>query len=213
MQEKKKPDTRLINDAELDRVAEIRLKNFPESSITALGIETSRRFVEWLVKGPHNSFALGAYVDGKLVGHLIAGHFHHAHSGFIEKNRAYIVRYILTHPQVLTKPFVRQKIVDSLRYALFLRYPKEVRLVPDPETMIPEQMCGMLDWAVDPDFQGYGVGRILMEVGEDIARERGFTYANCSVLKTNEKVIQFHQRRGYEIVMERPRSVHLRKKL
>jgi len=52
--------------------------------------------------------------------------------------------------------------------------------------------------AVDPDFQGYGIGRKLMKQAEDIAIKQGFNAVALHVRKDNGKAINLYKSLGYK---------------
>ncbi|CCO46576.1 putative Acyl-CoA N-acyltransferase [Vibrio nigripulchritudo SOn1] len=53
--------------------------------------------------------------------------------------------------------------------------------------------------AVDPEYQGTGAGRLLMEDLERRLKEKGCPKINLQVRNTNAKVIQFYEYLGYSI--------------
>jgi len=52
--------------------------------------------------------------------------------------------------------------------------------------------------AVDPDFQGHGIGRKLMKQAEDIALKQGFNAVALHVRKDNDKAISLYESMGYK---------------
>jgi ribosomal protein S18 acetylase RimI-like enzyme len=53
--------------------------------------------------------------------------------------------------------------------------------------------------AVDPEYQGTGAGRLLMEDLERRLKEKGYPKIKLQVRNTNAKVIQFYEYLGYSI--------------
>jgi GNAT superfamily N-acetyltransferase len=74
---------------------------------------------------------------------------------------------------------------------------------PSPELLaclvLTPQIGGeikMRQVAVQPDLQGKGLGRILVEFSEQVARQRGF---KRMVLNARDTAVDFYLRLGYEI--------------
>lgn len=203
-------DYALFGTDQLDRMAEIRHICFPESNITKLGFEAHQRFCAWLIDGPHDVIPLGAFVNGRLAGFLIAGRFKGVVSGFIKTNKLFVARCFLLKPSLLFDRSIQAKV----RYVLLqytnspkLQQNKVVNKVSRPNS------CAMLDMAVHPDFRGLGLGTQLMSKGEDIALSRGYEWAHGSVLRSNPYVIEFHRRHGYRIIEGKPGVVDIEKNL
>jgi ribosomal protein S18 acetylase RimI-like enzyme len=58
--------------------------------------------------------------------------------------------------------------------------------------------------AVAPDYQGEGIGRLIVEAGEKWLAERGIAKVQLLVRGTNAAVVSFYERIGFETV---PRTV------
>ncbi|WP_433965715.1 GNAT family N-acetyltransferase [Tunturiibacter gelidiferens] len=58
--------------------------------------------------------------------------------------------------------------------------------------------------AVDPDRQTRGVGRELMEAGEQLCRDHDCRLIEISVIDRRPELIAWYQRQGYKIVGEAP---------
>ncbi|HEY1979732.1 MAG TPA: GNAT family acetyltransferase [Xanthobacteraceae bacterium] len=58
--------------------------------------------------------------------------------------------------------------------------------------------------AVVPDYQGEGIGRLIVEAGEKWLAERGIAKVQLLVRGTNTAVVSFYERIGFETV---PRTV------
>lgn len=70
-----------------------------------------------------------------------------------------------------------------------------VELLPDHVAYL-----GML--SVRPELQAAGVGRRLLEAGEDWARSRGARRMRMSVVQVRDSLIAWYQRRGYQLTGE-----------
>lgn len=54
------------------------------------------------------------------------------------------------------------------------------------------------DLAVDKDFEGQGVGRLLMEAAEAWARERGYPHLALNVFASNVRAKQIYEKFGFQ---------------
>jgi len=57
---------------------------------------------------------------------------------------------------------------------------------------------------VNPDKQGGGVGRQLMQVAEDFCRDHGCTIAEIDVINLRPELVAWYGGQGYEVVGEAP---------
>jgi ribosomal-protein-alanine acetyltransferase len=55
--------------------------------------------------------------------------------------------------------------------------------------------------AVHPDYQGQGMGALLMEACEEECRRRGCTAVSLEARSDNRKAIRFYDDRGYKVTM------------
>jgi len=51
--------------------------------------------------------------------------------------------------------------------------------------------------SVNPDTQQYGVGSLLMDIGENDARSQGCRYMDLSVVNLRKELVRYYKRRGY----------------
>ncbi len=58
--------------------------------------------------------------------------------------------------------------------------------------------------AVDPDFGGRGIGKALMNQGEEWIRKRGYAYSVLEVRDRNESAIGMYLKLGYRITEKLP---------
>lgn len=59
---------------------------------------------------------------------------------------------------------------------------------------------GLVVIGVDPAFQGKGIGSLLLQEFEKLAKEDGVTRINLSVKKENSKAIKSYERNGWQIL-------------
>jgi len=187
--------SRLVQD-DLPCVAHIHMLAFPRSALTRLGKEAVRRYYEWQLLGPHDSVALGAVVDGELVGFCFGGVFRGALSGFVRKNRLFLAWRILIHPWLVTNPLIRDRLKLGTRV---LRWTARGPVPRATSRAASEQhrSFGILAIAVHPASQGLGIGKMLMQEAERIALQRGFTSMHLTVATDNLQAIGFYERQGW----------------
>lgn len=56
---------------------------------------------------------------------------------------------------------------------------------------------------VEPNIQGAGIGKYLMNASEDYARKQGKTHIEMTVISVRAELIAYYQRRGYSITGEK----------
>jgi len=209
-------EIRRLGKSDLPRVALIHVAAFPKSALTKLGVEAVRRYYEWQLIGPHECDALGAFLDDRLVGFCFAGVFKGAMSGFLQKNWLFLLRRVLVRPWLLMNPIFRERASMALRILRWLlrqrfRRKRETFALPKQN---PSKSYGILSIAVDPRYQGLGIGKMLMERAEAIAKEKGFYEMDLTVEPQNERAIRFYERLGWEkVINENGWAGRMRKRL
>lgn len=185
---------RTLEPSDLTRVAEIHVAAFPDSALTMLGAEAVRRYYAWLLTGPHQCFALGASSGADIMGFCFAGVFKGALSGFLQRNRAYLLSRILRRPWLSTNPIIRDRVALGFRtLRRFGRQSSNEASVPLRRTTEPGPPFGILGIAVHPDSHGQGIGRALMFEAERTARAGGFNEMLLTVQTDNHRAISFYE--------------------
>jgi len=187
-------EVRELVAGDLFGVAALHLAAFPRSALTNLGGEAVRRYYEWLLGGPHDRSAMGAFHQGELVAFLFGGTFKGAMTGFLHRHRWYLARHVATHPWLVFTPIVRSRIGLALRLLERRRRPQ----APPPAS---PPTYGVLAIAVSPRWQGLGAGRLLMQCAEADARARGFDRIQLTVSAWNKQAIEFYLRGGWTKVL------------
>ncbi len=85
----------------LDELVAVHEAAFPDSQLGSLGSEAVARNYRWQFTGPHDLTALGATVDGRLVGFVLGGRFRGSTSGFVRANRWFLAGRVLRHPRLV----------------------------------------------------------------------------------------------------------------
>jgi ribosomal protein S18 acetylase RimI-like enzyme len=178
----------------LPEVARVHAAAFRSSALTALGPEAVRRYYEWLLTGPHQVAAIGAFYGDQLVGFCFGGTFAGAMSGFLRRNRAFLAWRVLSRPSLLSSKIVRRRLATA-RHAVRNRA-TAAHDRPPPRTDGPASFA-ILSIAVHPHHEGHQVGSALMSAMETIARERGFESMHLTVHSENERARRFYERQGW----------------
>lgn len=181
-------EIRAIDARDLPVIAEIHMLAFPNAAMTALGKEAVRRYYQWQIEGPHDLHATIALVDGKTAGFSFAGHFRGHLIGYLRRNRGYLLLNTLRRPWLLANPL----FIDRLKYGLRTFRRKFGKPVPRRDLTEPRRF-GILSVAVNPAFQGCGVGGALMQDAEQEARRLGVATMSLTVHPENEQAVRFYE--------------------
>jgi len=183
---------RTLQENDLQGVTLIHLAAFPKSALGLLGASVVYRYYQWQMQGPHDAIALGIFQGQKLVGFCFAGVFRGALSGFLQKNKWFLVLRVLTHPWLAATPFFRERL--KFAWAVLSRQP--ARNVS--QSVVPANSFGILAIAVDPQIQSVGLGKQLMMETEKIAIERCFSHLHLTVAVDNGQAIAFYNKLGWQ---------------
>jgi ribosomal protein S18 acetylase RimI-like enzyme len=184
---------RSLRRDDLQEVARIHIAAFPNSALGLLGLQAVTRYYQWLLEGPHDAVSLGIFQEQGLAGFCFAGVFRGALSGFLKKNRMFLTWLVVTHPWLIATPLFRERL--NLALAIVVR-----KRMPPPQVVIPARSFGVLSIAVDPQFQGAGLGKELLAETEKVALERGFAHMHLTVAADNFQAIAFYKRSGWQPV-------------
>jgi ribosomal protein S18 acetylase RimI-like enzyme len=185
---------RPIDRRDLYQVAAVHLAAFQDSALSELGPEAVRRYYEWQLDGPHDSRSIAAIRDRDLVGFCFAGVFRGALSGFVRRNRGYLVRHVFTHPRLMLNGVVREAATQGARILGRTAFRRRAKAGGQPSS---DPYFAILAIAVDPRTQGGGVGRILMDDAESAALEAGFDEMRLRVAPDNRQAVRFYEKLGW----------------
>ncbi len=186
---------RTLQSSDLPAVAKIHMRAFTDSALTSMGAEAVRRYYEWQLTGPHEVAALGAEIDDRLAGFCFGGLFRGAMAGFLQQNRAYLALRVATHPWLALNPIFRDRLFSGVK--VLRRFPQPIATMAMPSPKDKKKPFGILAISVNPDFQGKGVGKLLMNAAEEVAIERGFERMQLSVNPANQQAIGFYLGLGW----------------
>ena len=104
--------------------------------------------------------------------------------------------YILTHPWLIGHGIVRERLKETFDRS-FKNKIKQPNKIIVPNRIRP---YGILAIAVDPNVQGKGVGKLLMNEEELQAKKLGFQQMGLTVSPKNMQAIQFYEGLGWQKV-------------
>lgn len=183
---------------DLDVVARMHVDAFPDSVLGRLGVEAVRRNYQWQLEGPHDLTALIAEQGDRAVGFLFGGVFRGSTIGFIKREKWFLVRRIVTHPQILARGVGWNRLLLGFRLLVRRAAPPQ----PEVPAAVPERSFGVLAIAVDPSAQGIGVGGRLMAEALDRAVAGGFERMHLSVHPGNVGALEFYRSLGWRELNE-----------
>lgn len=187
---------RRIEHADLAAIARIHLLAFPNSALTSLGIEATRRYYEWQLTGPHDVVAACIVESGEITAFCFGGLFRGALGGFLRANRRYLFWRVVTRPWLLTNEIVRQRIRMAAG-SLARRYLPSSTNSGAANSSSRKTTFGILSIAVHPNKSGTGQGRCLVNCMEQAAQERQFAGMHLTVSPHNRGAIAFYERLGW----------------
>ena len=188
-------EIRPIIESDLTSVAHVHMLAFPSSGLTQLGIEAVRRYYLWQLTGPHDSLCIGAFDGVKMAGFCFAGVFRGAETGFLQNNILFLIWHLVTHPTLLTRDIILDRVAYSVRaFRQLMRHNRKLAR----EGKLPTRSFGILSIAVNPECQGAGIGRLLMQNAELTACKQGFGSMRLSVKPENHQAIIFYEKSGWQ---------------
>ncbi len=196
---------RTLHRDDIAAVSAIHMKAFPHRAMSALGEDVLVRYYTWLMDDTHREAqCIGAFADSTLVGFCFGGRYNGAMTGFLQRNRNFLIAKVISRPWLL----VTNELFYS-RIGMALRILKPATNA-NRRTLSSEESAaraaylrgfGILAIAVDPTTQGRGVGKLLMASAEAEARRRHIDYMNLSVDMDNAQAIRFYEHLGWVKVM------------
>ena len=197
-QDKRSFEIRPLQIEDLPDVAQIHIQAFPDSALTKLGKEAIRLYYEWQILGPHDALNIVIFNGAVLLGFCFGGVFRGALGGFLEKNRTFLIRQVVTHPWLLTNSLFRERAQFALNRVIKRFHTAKTSVSSAPPKPANERSFGILSIAVAPQYQGSGAAQLLMEYSERVALERGFTRMGLTVHPSNGRAVRFYEKMGWK---------------
>lgn len=204
---------RALQPAHLGEVARIHRDAFPRSALSRLGRASVYRYYLWQLQGPHEICALGAWLDGALVGFVVAGVFRGALGGFLSRNRGLLTWAVLVRPWILGHHQIRQAVAVALRSLARRSSRRPPDRSPQGDPPARRESFGVLSIAVARSARRYGVARELMHHVEREAERRGFRRLHLTVRERNQGAIRFYEALGWAVTERQGDAVRMAKRL
>jgi len=189
-----------LGPSKLNEIVDVHCAAFSESLMTALGRQVVRRYYEWLLTGPHDMVALGAFQNQQLAGICFGGVFRGAFSGFLRRNRFFVAWRVASHPWVVLDREFRERLRVGFR--LVLGRTARISRTGNPRTEPDRRTFGILVVAVNPHCQERGAGRALMSEAEGRARLAGYEQMYLTVHPGSARAIKFYEALGWVRVLQ-----------
>lgn len=101
--------------------------------------------------------------------------------------------YVTVHHQPLENGRTRQRLVGTILF-------HEVEESQGPAYFSKPDVATFSQFAVDPGYQGQGLGIMLLDQVERRTLESGARELACSMAEPDQELISFYDRRGYRLV-------------
>lgn len=191
-----KIEINVLTEDDLADVAAVHIGSFPKSALTKMGPSIVQRYYLWQLIGPHKHVrAVGAFVEGDCAGFSFSGEFDGSLSGFIQNNKSFLVRQVLTRPWLLFNPLFVKRLYSGVNVLWRFRAKTQSAEKTLKKKALP---FGILSIAVSVDYQGLGIGKILMIDAESTAEKLGFSQIELSVSPDNTSAVRFYERLNWK---------------
>lgn len=189
---------RNLNQQDLEQVAKIHTSAFPGSALNQFGRKAIMEYYAWQLKPPNICYAIGVFNDEKLLGFSFSGILRNAELYFFQERFFYFGFKLICHPSLFLDKTIRSKF--SVIISAIKDHYKKKKQIDEEKGQTKEIRFGILSTAVDPTFQGHGIGKWLTESVETYARQNKYPSISMSVHSDNEKSILLHEKLGYKKV-------------
>lgn len=180
---------RAYEGADLRAVADLYQRAVPTSTLGRLGPDAVARFLDHQLRlDGVEGFVVGP--PGRPIGALVGGRFGRGTSEFVRAHAGFLALQVVRHPTVLAH--AGAVVAVRVGAGSLLR----PRRGPERPDRVPAGSYGVLVLAVDPDHQGRGLGRALLEAAEGSARTQGFRALHLTVNPTLDASLRFYQGQG-----------------
>lgn len=184
---------RPLEPGHLLEVAKIHSRAFPTAVLTQLGTEAVRRYYEWQLLPAHRRLCVGYFVEPSLWGYAFAGGGGGAVSGFVRRNKWFLLFRLLARPDLIFSGRARA----AVRLGFSLLHPAKRQRPSQPSLVSSGPSFGILAIAVDPSYQGKRIGGQLMDYCEVVARQHKCARMHLSVRPDNLQAVRFYENLGW----------------
>ena len=194
-----------ISVSELHNIATCRVKAFPDSLSSALGISYVKNLLSFYLSG--DNFLIYVEDQGKCIGFVTGmvpkSEFLCSTREAIDLTYSDILKAILRKPWLLFHPVIINNI--NLVWELIVKKTgliKKEKIKKSHTNFLPEIMnsVGLIDIAVLPEWQNKGMGGFLLKIFEDHCYEIGKGRMHLSVKPENVQAIKLYQKNKWKIL-------------
>jgi len=187
-----------IDKTSVDQIVEIHLRAFPDSTLSLFGQDVLEKWYKWYFSAPNECYGFGAFEGDCLKGFCLAGIFRDAEVFFFRENFFYMLYQALIHPRlIINKQTINRlkKIFQAFKGRLVIGTKKAGRV-----TRPRSEKFGILSIAVDPNSQGSGIGSLLMNEVELLAKQQDISSIRLTVDPANKTAVRFYEKQGWQKV-------------
>lgn len=181
---------------QLEPVVQIHLDAFEESFLSKVGSVGVRKYYGWLMTPPNGCYAIGVFDAEQLLGFCYAGVFRNAEVHFIKENISFLCGQIIKEPSLWFSRILWERVGSSLAAFTDHFKPKSKEKLRELD-VVRKARYGILSIAVSSAHQGFGIGRMLEQEAEHIARINGYPRMFLSVNPENGKALSFYKSNGW----------------
>jgi ribosomal protein S18 acetylase RimI-like enzyme len=208
---------------ELSVIATCHIAAFPQSVTSLFGVPFVSSMLGWYLSAP-NKFLFWIEEDGKCIGYcggfvLDGSDAYGSASGMTQFGFSTAVKimirkpWLFFHPEIRARyPFIITNIKRRLKKMVGLNE-KPTQPAPIVQSKFTGIPAGLVVIGVDPAHHKKGIGSLLQQEFERIAREKGADYMQLSVRKENAQAISSYKRNGWTIEEDQRIAFGMKKKL
>jgi ribosomal protein S18 acetylase RimI-like enzyme len=187
-----------IDNTCIDQIVVIHLRAFHESTLSLFGRDVLVKWYKWHFSAPNECYGFGAFEGDCLKGFCLAGIFRDAEVFFFRENFIYMLYQALIHPRlIINKQTINRlkQIFQAFKGRLVIGT-KKAEKVTRPRS----EKFGILSIAVDPNSQGSGIGSLLMNEVELLAKQKDISSIRLTVDPANKTAVRFYEKQGWQKV-------------
>ena len=181
---------------QLDQVSRVHTDVFGDSFLSQVGPQAVNKYYEWLMTPPNKCHAIGVFEAEQLLGFCYAGVFRNAEVHFIKENISFLFGQIIKKPSLWFSRKLWERLGSSLAAFADHIKPKSKEKLRELDA-VRKARFGILSIAVSSTHQGLGIGRMLEQEAEHIARINGYPRMVLSVNPENRNAVSFYKKNGW----------------
>lgn len=190
---------------DLDEVVKVHMASFHDRALSQFGAEAVKRYYALLMTSHEVSYPFCVVnSEGTIFGFCYLGDYGGALRKFLKQNKGYLFSYIMIHPGLLFKAVIREQIKLALDL-LFESNKKEGKYeIAESIKSLDVQnnkQISILSIAVDPKYQRMGMGELLMDHAEVIAKDHHYDMLRLTVHPENTSAVRFYEKMGWKKIV------------